>query len=227
MTTEYTAEREEWLTKATNLIIKQVFEPHELRMPPILRVACGLLPSKWLGACANPEYADDGACHIWVSPEAGSGQEMEILGTLTHELVHAHCFAEGFMDHKHGHPFSSVIRTVGLEGKPSQATAHEGTELWATLEGIAASLGTYPHKPLRKKPKKTRQSEVLTFVSETDPDFEVKCKFSLVYEHGNPRDYNSQPMVPKDKDKWHELEELYLSQKDPEVESEEQEKAAE
>lgn len=228
MTTEHTAVREEWLTKATNLIIKQVFEPNELRTPVILRVACGPLPSKWLGACANPEYADDNACHIWISPELGTGQEMDILGTLVHELCHSHCFAEGFLDHKHGHPFSSVIRTVGLEGKPASATAHEGTELWATLQGIATGLGPYPHMPLRKKPKKTRVSEMLTLVSSTDEEFTVKVKFSQIYEKGFPRDFNDQPMVVKDADKFAELEANYLSQPDEQQEAADaEEKAAE
>ncbi len=35
-----------------------------------------------------------------------------------------------------------------------------------------------------------------------------------------PKDYNGQPMVPKDKQKWSELEEIYLSQPDPEEEAE-------
>lgn len=227
MTIEHTTAREEWLNKAMNLIIKQVFEPNALRTPVILRVACGLLPSKWWGACANPEMAEDGACHIWISPELGTGQEMDILATLTHELVHSHCFAEGFLDHKHGHPFNSIIRTVGLAGKPSSTTVDEGTELWSTLEGIAVGLGPYPHMPLRKKPKKTRQSEMITYVSETDEEYTVKLKFSQVYEKGAPRDFNDQPMKPKDQDKWNELEAWYLSDKSEEEAEKAEEKAAE
>lgn len=220
--TEHSLAREEWLNKAMNQIINKVFEPNNLRMPVILRIACGLLPSKWLGACANPEYADDNAVHIWVSPELGTDQEMEILGTITHELVHAHCFAEGYMEHKHGHPFSNIIRVVGLEGKPASATVHEGTELWATLSGVAQSLGSYPHKPLRKKPKKTRQSEMVTLVSETDEEFTCKIKFSQIYEKGMPKDFNGQPMKAKDQDKWVELEEAYLNK-----EAQEEQEAAE
>ena len=220
-------DREEWLTKATDLIIEQVFAPHELRQPPILRVACGILPGRWAGACSNPEYADDSAVHIWISPKLGTGDEMEILGTLVHELVHSHCFAEGYTEHKHGAPFSSVIRTVGLEGKPAQATAHEGTELYATLQGIAASLGEYPHRPLRGKPKKTRQSEILAYVSSTDPDFEVKVKFSLAYEKGAPKDFNGEPMKPKDEEKWAELEEAYLNKDEEQEAAGAEDKAAE
>ena len=98
-----------------------------------------------------------------------------------------------------------------------------GTELWSTLEGIAVELGPYPHKPLRKKEVKKRKSENLTWVSETDEKYEVKCKFSLAYEQGNPRDYSGEPMKPKDQAKWAELEEAYLSQPDEEQEAAEAE----
>lgn len=203
--------REEWLSKAMNLIIDQVFVPNDLRMPPILKISCGICMGKAVGQCHKPDAADDGAVHIFVTPEHGSDEVMDILGTIVHELVHANCYAEGYLDCKHGHPFSKTIRTVGLEGKPKHATAHPGTELWATLEGIAAQLGEYPHKPLRKQPKATRRSEVLTWVSPTDDKYTVKCKYSLTVEKGVPRDYNSQPMIAKDPEKLAELEDLMSS----------------
>lgn len=230
MTIEHTIAREEWLNKAMHLIIKQVFEPNELRMPVILKIACGLCPGKAIGICSRPQYSDEAAVHIWITPELGTDDSMTILGTITHELCHASCHADGFDDVGHSHPFPSFCKKVGLSGKPKHATAEEGTELWSTLEGINMTLGVYPHKPLRKKEVKKRQSENLTWVSETDETYEVKCKFSLAYEHGNPRDYNGQPMAPKDKDKWHELEEWYLSQPDEDQEAadaEEKEKPVE
>lgn len=205
-----TALREEWLSKAMGLIIEQVFVPHELRMPPILKISCGICSGKAIGQCHKPDAADDGAVHIFITPEHGSEEVMDILGTIVHELCHANCYAEGHLEAKHGHPFSSIIRDVGLEGKPKHATAHPDTELWATLQGIASTLGEYPHKPLRKQPKATRRSEVLTWVSPTDDKYTVKCKYSLTVEKGVPRDFNSQPMVAKDPDKLAELENLMI-----------------
>lgn len=211
--------REEWLSKARDLIIEQVFSPHELRFAPIVRISTGICPGKSVGVCCNPEFADDGAINIFITPEYGSEQTMEVLGTLTHELTHAHLFSEGYLDHGHGAQFKGVCKLVGLEGRPKSATAHEGTELWATLQGVAASLGEYPMGPLRKKPKKTRQSEMITYVSPTDLEYTVKLKFSQAYEKKPPRDYNDQPMVPADNDKFLELEQAYLEGVDPEQEA--------
>ncbi len=223
--------REEWLTKATNRIIEDVFAPHELRMPVILKVGCAPLPCKptqpgemplgTYGVCYYPEFSDDNSVNMFVNAILGNDDVMLILSTLTHELCHANCHADGFSDAKHGHPFNKIIRTVGLEGKPAKAQADPGTELWSTLEGIAMELGPYPHAPLRPKVKKTRQSEMLTWVSDTDPEYTVKAKFTMTQEKGVPRDHNGQPMRPKDMDKFNELEDRTIE----EIEDAEAEKA--
>jgi hypothetical protein len=210
--------REEWLTQAMTRIIEDVFTPHELRMPVILKVSCAPLPCKvtepgetpqgTYGCCSYPEFSDDGAVHIFINTVLGNDDVMLILSTLTHELVHANCHAEGYHDAKHGHPFNKTIRTVGLEGKPARAHAQEGTELWATLSGIAQELGTYPHAPLRPKAAKKRVSRTLTWVSETDEDYTVKANYDLTEAKGAPRDFNGQPMVVKDKEKLSILENL-------------------
>ncbi len=224
--------REEWLTRAMTRIIEDVFTPHELRMPVILKVSCSPLPCKptqpgeaplgTYGVCYYPDASDEGAVHIFINAILGKDDVMLILSTLTHELVHASCHSEGFSC-KHGHPFNKIIRTVGLEGKPARAQADPGTELWATLEGIAMELGPYPHAPLRPKAKKQRLSENLTWVSPTDDTYTVKCKYSLSQEKGVPRDYNGEPMVPKDMDKFNELEDRTIE----EIEDAEAEKAEE
>lgn len=198
--------REEWLTKAKDLIVEQVFTPHELRFPPLVKVSVAILTGKYLGVCCNPEFSDEGAINIFISAGLGNDDVMDILGTLTHELVHANLFGEGYPDHAHGAQFVEVSSTVGLEGRPKSRTAVEGTELYATLQGIATTLGVYPHMPIHKKPSKTRQSENLSWISSTDPEYEVKCKFSISQEKGVPRDYNGEPMVPKDAEKFAALE---------------------
>lgn len=193
--------REEWLSKARDLIIEQVFTPHKLRFPPLVRVSVGICPGKAIGMCCNPEFSDEAAINIFITPEHGNDHIMEILGTLTHELVHANLFGEGYPDHGHGPQFVQVMKTVGLEGKPKSCTAVDGTELYATLQGIQATLGEYPHAPLRKKETKKRQSEILTWESSTDPEYTIKAKYSMTEEKGAPRDFNGEPMIVKDKDK--------------------------
>lgn len=200
--------REEWLTKAKDLIVDQVFTPHELRFPPLVKVSVAILTGKYLGVCCNPEFSDEGAINIFISAGLGNDDVMDILGTLTHELCRANLYGEGYPDHSHGPQFVEVSNTVGLEGRPKSRTAIEGTELYATLQGIAATLGVYPHMPIRKKPTKTRQSETLTWVSETDPEYTIKAKYSMTEEKGAPRDFNSQPMVVKDLDKLAILQEM-------------------
>lgn len=217
-----TVERELWLNKAMARVIDIVFNPHQLKMPPILTIAAGLCPGKAIGICTRPQFSDEAAVHIWITPEHGSDDVMTILGTICHELCHAVCSADGFEECGHGKPFSDHVKTIGLSGKPRYATVQEGTELWTTLQGIAVELGPYPHKPLRKKEAKKRNSEILAWVSETDEKYEVKCKFSIAYEHGNPRDYNGQVMKPKDPERWSELEEAYLNK-----EAQEEQEAAE
>jgi hypothetical protein len=227
---QMTKTREEWLTKAMNRIIEDVFTPNELRIPPGTKISVAPLPCKptlpgekalgTYGVCWYPDRSDAGETQIFINAILGNDDVMDILGTVVHELVHAHVMGEGHESCKHGFPFSKIIRTVGLGGKPKSTTVDEGTELHATLSGIAVELGSYPHAPLRPKAKKVRQSEILTWVSETDPEYTVKAKFSLTQEKGVPRDYNSQPMVPKDPDKFAELE-------DRTVEEIEEEEAAE
>lgn len=209
--------REEWLTKAMDRIVEDVFQPNDLRFPPLKKISCGLCPGKAIGICVYPQQADDNCVHIFISPELGHDDVMTILGTIVHELTHCHVMGEGH-ECKHGFPFSKIIRTVGLEGPPKATFVAEGTELYATLSGIAAELGPYPHAPLRKKPVKTRKSEILTWISTTDEEFEVKCKFSTAYEKGTPRDFNGEPMKPKDPAKFDELEEDYGKDEEDSVE---------
>lgn len=198
--------REEWLTKAKDLIVEQVFTPHELRFPPLVKVSVGMCPGKSIGFCCNPRFSEDGSTNIFITPEHGNAHTMDILSTLTHELCHAWCYGEGYEDAGHGHPFTDVIRQVGLEGPPKKCGAREGTELYATLQGIQASLGDYPHAPQRKKEAKKRLSEILTWVSTTDPEYTVKAKYSMTEEKGTPRDHNGEPMEVKDKEKLAELQ---------------------
>ncbi len=213
--------REQWLTQAKDLIIEQVFTPHELRFSPIVRVSVGICPGKAVGICCDPNNADDAGINIFITPEHGNDQAMEVLSTLTHELVHALNFSDGHEKSGHGHQFTKVMKLVGLEGKPKSCGAHEGTELYATLTGILMTLGEYPHAPLRKKETKKRLSENLSWVSSTDPEYVVKCKYSISQEKGVPRDYNGEPMVPKDPEKFAELEDRTIE----EIEDAEAEKA--
>jgi hypothetical protein len=71
---------------------------------------------------------------------------VEVLDTLTHELVHA----VDDCQHRHGKEFKEIALAVGLQGKMREASA--GPQLRLRLQSIAtvmaAELGTYPHAKL-------------------------------------------------------------------------------
>jgi hypothetical protein len=229
--------REEWLTAAMNRIIELCFKPHELRFPPLVKIGCAPLPCKidpdqpregqkplgTYGVFVLPDQALDGTAHIFINTSLGKSDVIEILATIVHELVHVHVWGEGYESVKHGHPFNKIIRDVGLSGKPKSTFAEPGTELYATLQGLVMELGEYPHAPIYPKMKKKRVSEVLTWISPTDEEYSVKCKYSLTEEKGVPRDYNGEPMIAKDPDKHAELQD----RTEEEIEEQESEKAEE
>ncbi len=71
---------------------------------------------------------------------------IEVLDTLTHELVHA----VDDCQHRHGKEFKEIALAVGLQGKMREASA--GPQLRLRLKSIAAvmatELGPYPHAKL-------------------------------------------------------------------------------
>ncbi len=186
------ATREQWLVESVKLIKEELFEPLEYWLPPVIRISVGLCGGKAIGVCFDPTCAEDGATHIFVDPK--KADPVEILATVVHELVHASVGLEC----KHKGLFVKVIRELGLEGKPTQTYAAEGTELHATLTGMAVTLGEYPHAPLVRKKKASKPHAWISFLSPTDEDFIVRANKNTVKEKGPPRDFNGEPMIPKD-----------------------------
>lgn len=223
--------REEWLTAAMDLIIEKIFVPNDLRLPQAVKISAAPLrckpsipgekPQGVYGECWKLDRSDDGSNQIFINTVLGNDDVVEILSTIVHELCHSVCYADGHEDAKHGFPFRDHIRTVGLAGKPKSTYAEPGSELFATLQAFAVELGDYPHSPLRPAFKKTRQSEILTYVSESDPDYQVKLKITQVLEKGVPKDPGGQPMIPKDQEKFLELEEIFGGETPSDEETEE------
>lgn len=186
------ATREQWLGESVKLIKEQLFDVHEYWLPPIIRISVGLCGGKAIGIYMNPEQAEDGSSHIFIDPRLKD--PVQILATVVHELVHASVGIEC----KHKGMFVKVIRALGLEGKPTATHAAEGTELFATLTGMALTLGEYPHSALNRKPKPAKRHAWISFISSSDEDFIVRANKNTVKEKGPPRDFNGAPMVPKD-----------------------------
>jgi hypothetical protein len=81
---------------------------------------------------------------IYISPV--HSDPVEVLDTLTHELVHA----VDDCKHRHGKEFKEIALAVGLQGKMREASA--GPQLRLRLQSIATvmatELGPYPHAKL-------------------------------------------------------------------------------
>lgn len=186
------ATREQWLVESVKLIKEQLFDVHEYWLPPIIRISVGLCGGKAIGIYMDPEQAEDGSSHIFIDPRLKD--PIQILATVVHELVHASVGVEC----KHKGMFVKVIRALGLEGKPTATVCNPGTELYATLTGMSVTLGDFPHATLERKKKETKKHPWISFISPNDEDFVIRANKNTVKEKGPPRDYNGEPMVPKD-----------------------------
>lgn len=186
--------REEWLNAVVKLLAEKLFAPLELRLPEKLRASCGICGGKFVGLCVKPDCADDGACHMFVDPLLND--PVEVIGTLAHEMVHAHCYAEGH-DCKHKGLFLKVFRDIGFECKATAQFVTPNTELHATCSGIAIAVGPYPHAPVRRKQKPKKAHAWVSYISTSNEEYVVRANKNTVADLGPPRDYNGEPMVAK------------------------------
>ena len=134
--------REAWLDNAVGLL-SPIFTKRGYLVPRV-KVSCGFastgLRSRTIGQCWSSKSSEDGVNQIFISPELSD--PIEVLDTLTHELVHAVDDCE----HRHGPEFKSIALGVGLEGKMRQASA--GADLLSKLKEVSKQLGDYPHAKL-------------------------------------------------------------------------------
>lgn len=139
--------REAWLLLAVGAVAPLFLAKGYL--VPRVRVSCAI-PStsrrgSAVGQCWSSEFSEDGVNEIFISPV--HADPVEVLDTLTHELVHA----VDDCTHRHGKEFKKIALDVGLRGKMISAKA--GPELRQRLAAIAAdltaSVGPYPHAAMR------------------------------------------------------------------------------
>jgi hypothetical protein len=144
--------RESWLTAAIHLI-KPLFEKKGYQLPECL-VSCGFAStgnkSGHIGQCWARDSSELKVNQIFVSPTLV--EPVEVLDTLTHELVHA----VDDCQHKHGKEFKKICTRMGLKGPMRSAGA--GPELKEKLQEIAFQLGPYPHGKLMVSMRKITRS---------------------------------------------------------------------
>ena len=138
-----TKNRETWLTQATREITRTIFKPEGYEVPEV-RVSVGF-PSRGalsarqrtIGQCWYGTHTGDDVPQIFISPVLD--QDVEVLETLTHEILHA-ALPSGT---KHGAGFAKAMKEIGLDGKPT--ATHAGADLAETLKKVSAKVGNFPH----------------------------------------------------------------------------------
>ena len=134
--------REEWLMRAV-VHLEPIFQRGGYQIPPV-KVSIGF-PStgakgRHLGQCWGSKASEDGINQIFIAPN--QADPVEVLDTLTHELVHAVDDCKS----GHGEGFKKIATDVGLKGPMRSAGA--GEYLKQDLIKIAQALGHFPHARL-------------------------------------------------------------------------------
>jgi len=123
--------------------LKPVFERAGYYLP-LVRVSV-VYPStgarsRHIGKCWSTSESADQINQIFIAPQESN--PVEVLDTLTHELVHA----VDDCKNGHGEKFKEIALAVGLKGPMRSAGANEF--LRQELARIAEKLGQYPHPRL-------------------------------------------------------------------------------
>ena len=142
MTISMTLLREEWLMRAV-VHLEPIFQRGGYQVPQV-KVSIGF-PStgakgRHLGQCWGSKASEDGINQIFIAPS--QSDPVEVLDTLTHELVHAVDDCKS----GHGEGFKKIASDVGLKGPMRSAGA--GEHLKQDLTRIAQALGHFPHARL-------------------------------------------------------------------------------
>ena len=145
MNTINSTSREDWLTKAANMMCAELFAPQTSIEKPAFRVTVAPMASKHLGECYPRSRSADNTSEIFIT--AHCDDSALILATLVHELVHA------YDDCQSGHKgaFKQLATSVGLTGKMTATTPTDA--LAATLAEYVDLLGPIPHAAISKKSK--------------------------------------------------------------------------
>ena len=134
--------REEWLRAATRQLCPH-FASYGYVLPENIRHAIAFTSGGkrgMEGECWYPESSADKHFEIFI--RADIADPLEVLGILTHELIHTLLPPEA----KHGKAFRDIALRVGLEGKMTHA--RPAPPLQEKLAAIAAALGPLPHAAL-------------------------------------------------------------------------------
>jgi hypothetical protein len=154
--------REQWLFAAIERL-SPMFERAGSPIPQAGRAAIGFTSKGGkkggaVGECWASEASNDRHFEIFIRPD--KSEPVEVLGILTHELVHAALpLGSG-----HGPAFRALAVKIGLTGKMRQAMP--GPVLEDRLHDLAGDLGPLPHASLNiafpeSAPRKKQKTHML------------------------------------------------------------------
>jgi len=134
--------REQWLESAYKQINMTLLNGEAPRCRVSVGFPAGSRPKtvqKTLGQYWPSGSASDGVPQIFISPsKSASGDPVEMLAVLLHEMIHACTPGKG-----HGKEFKAIAKRVGLNG-PMRSTT-PGPLLRDKLKLIASVTGSFPH----------------------------------------------------------------------------------
>lgn len=144
--------RETWLRQAVAKLVKHVFAPKGVVVPPDVQVSCsfpgGGSPNRRIGECWPRARSANKVNEVFINPVLSDS--IKVLDVLGHELLHSvdDC-ASG-----HGAVFTRNSKAIGYTGgKHSKAEA----PTLLVFDRIAKELGPYPHGALNAA-KKTKNA---------------------------------------------------------------------
>lgn len=178
-----TITREEWLSKAVDVLDAFVFTPAGIEVPEV-RVSVGWPGGRGnknsvIGQCWHKEAAKDKVAQVFISPVLDDG--IRVLDVLAHELVHA------VDENKSGHrgAFARMAKAIGLEGKMTATVA--GEALAAKLASfVLLILGDYPHAALSPDVGIKKQTTRMLKVVCPESGYIVRTTAKWLAEYGTP-----------------------------------------
>jgi hypothetical protein len=160
--------RESWLEAAMQEI-HPLFDAAGIKWPDKVRVSCGWAKrsrANAIGTCWHQEASADGTNEIQIFPTIDD--PVKVLGTLTHELIHASDNGES----KHRGYFRTSALAIGLEGK--MTATHPGDVLTTKFADMANKLGVYPHAILNPTAQVGKQTTRMLKVTCPDDGYTVR-----------------------------------------------------
>lgn len=168
--------RENYLSEGVQALTALVFEVQGYKVPPV-QVSCSWpggrgSKNKTIGQCWPKAASDASINEIFISPSIDDS--VKALEILAHELIHA------IDDCAHGHrkEFTSIMRAIGLEGKPT--ATHAGERLHDELKTIAANLGNYPHSKLTPSAPKQKSRQLKASCGECGAVWRMSSKWLML-----------------------------------------------